>query len=263
MIKQEFMESLQPDLKKLLSDRGSGSLEIASRSVIILDRCLRHNRDVGEIAEKILNVHGEMVAVEKAVNAFLKGIPVNVILDELRNAVERAGYELAQFIEGVVTTISRSKTVELGFLNAERLRKVYILESRPVCEGVHMARSLKKQGIECTVVVDSAMGHAVGKSDYVVFGADGVFLNGITNKIGTFPLALVAGHFKKPAICAFPEVKVVRKKFNDDFRLRNPEEVASGVPAENVYFEFIPSKLIQWVVTDKGRKKFSDLFRDV
>ncbi len=257
------MESLQPDLKKLLSDRESGSLEIASRSIIILDRYLRQNRDVGKIAEKILNVHGEMMVVEKAVNAFLKGIQVNDILNELRNAVEMAGYELAQFIEGVVTTISRSKTVEMGFLNAKRLRKVYILESRPACEGLQMAKSLKNQGLECTVVVDSAMGHAVGKSDYVVFGADGVFWNGITNKIGTFPLALVAGYFKKPAMCAFPEIKVVRKKFNDDFRLRNPEEVASGVPAENVYFEFIPSKLIPWVVTEKGRKKFSDLFRNV
>ena len=259
----ECMGSYHDNLNDLLSDNVSGSIEIACKALNVLSQLESMGEDPVELAEKILRVHGDMIAVEKAVKAFLNGTPAVNILNELRHAGEKAGYELARYLEGTVVTISRSKTVEMGILNADRLDRVYILESRPACEGVRLAESLTSNGIDCRVVVDSAMGYAVKRSDLVVFGADSVFSNGVTNKIGTLPLALTAYYIKRPVLCAFPEIKIVKRPFSGKFSLRNPEEVVADVPAENVYFEFVPEELISWVVTENGRKNFEDLFPDI
>ena len=260
------MESdLEAELNNLLADNESGSLEVALKAVMILNRYLDSGEDITDIAEKILEVHGEMVAVEKSIRSIMeKGAEVvNEILDELKTAGEKAGYKLAEHIEGIVTTVSRSRTVEIGIINAEKISRVYILESRPALEGIEMAKSLRKKGINCSVVVDSAMAYAVSKSNLVVFGADGVYQNGVVNKIGSLPLSLTARYCGKPVICAFPEIKVIKKGFKEKFKLRDPKEITDEVPAENVYFEFIPSELIHWVVTENGRKRFEDLFRDI
>ncbi|KAG1433512.1 hypothetical protein G6F57_022095 [Rhizopus arrhizus] len=77
--------------------------------------------------------------------------------------------------------------------------KVYLSEGRPESDGIQAAAALKKAGIPCRAVLDSAVGYIMDKVDMVFVGAEGVVENGgIVNKIGTFQIALVAKALGKP-----------------------------------------------------------------
>lgn len=62
-----------------------------------------------------------------------------------------------------------------------------------------MCSDLKANGIECTLIVDSAIGYIMESVDIVMVGAEGVVESGgIINRIGTYTMALCAREMKKP-----------------------------------------------------------------
>jgi translation initiation factor eIF-2B subunit alpha len=86
-----------------------------------------------------------------------------------------------------------------------------ILEGRPDAGGIKAAKLYADAGIPTTVVLDSAMGHAMESVDLVICGAEGVVENGgIVNKIGTFPLGIVAREMGKPFYVAAESYKFAR-----------------------------------------------------
>lgn len=71
---------------------------------------------------------------------------------------------------------------------------------------------MRKNGIPCRAVLDSAVGYIMDKVDMVFVGAEGVVENGgIVNKIGTFQIALVANALSKPVYAVAERYK---KKLN-------------------------------------------------
>ena len=71
--------------------------------------------------------------------------------------------------------------------------KVFVTETRPELEGRDVVRELAEQGIDTTLIIDSAVSHFIEKSDKVLVGAEAVAANGaIVNKIGTATIAAVA-----------------------------------------------------------------------
>jgi ribose 1,5-bisphosphate isomerase len=71
--------------------------------------------------------------------------------------------------------------------------KVFVTETRPELEGRDVVRELAAQGIDTTLIIDSAVSHFIEKSDKVLVGAEAVAANGaIVNKIGTATIAAVA-----------------------------------------------------------------------
>ncbi len=76
---------------------------------------------------------------------------------------------------------------------------VYILETRPECEGYRMYNDLTASGLNCTLLIDSCMGFIMEDVDYILTGAELVTENGgIINRIGTYSLALCAFSLEKP-----------------------------------------------------------------
>lgn len=62
-----------------------------------------------------------------------------------------------------------------------------------------MYDNLKKLGVSCTLILDSAIGYVMEQVDMVMVGAEGVAESGgIINKIGTYTLAMCAKEIKKP-----------------------------------------------------------------
>ena len=62
-----------------------------------------------------------------------------------------------------------------------------------------MCTELKQEGIECTLILDAAIGYIMESIDIVLVGAEGVVESGgIINRVGTFTLALCAREMKKP-----------------------------------------------------------------
>jgi translation initiation factor eIF-2B subunit alpha len=77
--------------------------------------------------------------------------------------------------------------------------------------SIQAVAALRKAGIPCRAVLDSAVGYIMDKVDMVFVGAEGVVENGgIVNKIGTFQIALVAQALSKPVYAVAESYKFVR-----------------------------------------------------
>lgn len=62
-----------------------------------------------------------------------------------------------------------------------------------------MCDELKEAGIECTLILDAAIGYIMESIDIVLVGAEGVVESGgIINRVGTYTMALCAREMKKP-----------------------------------------------------------------
>lgn len=61
---------------------------------------------------------------------------------------------------------------------------VYITECRPYCEGYALYEKLKKEGIDCKVIIDSAVAYCLEDIEFVLVGAEGIVENGgILNRV--------------------------------------------------------------------------------
>jgi len=96
----------------------------------------------------------------------------------------------------VIMTHSYSSSVIAILKKAHEQHKrpnVFVTETRPELEGRDVARELAAEGIDVTLIIDSAVSHFIEDSDKVLIGAEAVAANGaIVNKIGTATIAAVA-----------------------------------------------------------------------
>ena len=146
--------------------------------------------------------------------------------------------------------------------------RVWVDETRPLLQGSRItAWELGRLGIEHTLVVDAVAGSlmADGLVDVVVVGADRIAANGdVANKIGTYPLAVLAHHHGVPFYVAAP-----RSTFDPDcpdgaaiqVGLREADEVSviggtrlapAGVAVENRAFDVTPAALVTGYITEDG-----------
>lgn len=72
-------------------------------------------------------------------------------------------------------------------------------QSSPDNTGKQMCDELTEAKIECTLILDSAIGYIMESIDIVLVGAEGVVESGgIINRVGTYTMALCAREMKKP-----------------------------------------------------------------
>lgn len=83
--------------------------------------------------------------------------------------------------------------------NSNKRFHVYVTRSSPDNTGEQMCNELQKAGIDCTLILDSAIGYIMENIDIVLVGAEGVVESGgIINRVGTYTMALCAREMKKP-----------------------------------------------------------------
>ena len=74
-----------------------------------------------------------------------------------------------------------------------------------------IAKKLQDAKIPVTVVPCAALGYVIERVDMVLVGAEAVVESGgIVNKLGTYPMAMVAKLFNKPVYCAVESYKFAR-----------------------------------------------------
>ena len=139
--------------------------------------------------------------------------------------------------------------------------RVFNTETRPWLQGHITARALAKEGIDITMIVDSAVRYFMRDVDIVVVGADTIASNGaVINKIGTSQIALAAHEARVPFIvCAetykfSPETvigKLVKIEERDPREIANPDDFP-GVKFRNPVFDTTPPEYIDAIVTEKG-----------
>ena len=141
-----------------------------------------------------------------------------------------------------------------------RLAEVWVDETRPLLQGARLtAWELRQAGIPHRVVADSAAGSlmARGLVDRVVVGADRIAANGdVANKVGTYPLAVLAGRHDVPFYVAAPAID---DRSGHPGRRRDPDRGARperGAPRSATRstpaFDVTPAELVTAIVTEAG-----------
>jgi methylthioribose-1-phosphate isomerase len=140
-----------------------------------------------------------------------------------------------------------------------RLAEVWVDETRPLLQGARLtAWELRQAGIPHRVVADSAAGSlmAQGRVDRVIVGADRIAANGdVANKVGTYPLAVLAGRHDVPFYVAAP-LSTIDPATPDGGAIpieeRDPAEVVAAGDAFNPAFDVTPAELVTAIVTEAG-----------
>ncbi|HYN91253.1 MAG TPA: S-methyl-5-thioribose-1-phosphate isomerase [Thermoleophilaceae bacterium] len=137
-----------------------------------------------------------------------------------------------------------------------RLSEVWVDETRPLLQGARLtAWELRRAGIPHRVVADSAAGSlmARGLVDRVVVGADRIAANGdVANKVGTYPLAVLAARHELPFYVAAP-LSTIDPDTPDGGAIpieeRDPVEVLADGEAFNPAFDVTPAELVTAILT--------------
>lgn len=146
--------------------------------------------------------------------------------------------------------------------------RVFADETRPLLQGARLtAYELDAAGIDVTLICDGMAGQVLreGKVDVVITGADRIASNGdAANKIGTYPLAVLARHHNVPFLVAAPSSTFdmtladgsaipieqrASEEITEGFGNRTaPKDVKTYSPA----FDVTPAELITAIITEHG-----------
>jgi methylthioribose-1-phosphate isomerase len=158
----------------------------------------------------------------------------------------------------------------LGVIRAAKSKNISVIanETRPYLQGARLtAWELVQEGIPCTLITDSMAGHLMsrGEVDVVVVGADRIAANGdVANKIGTYPLAVLAERHAIPFYVAAP-ISTFDPEIPDGSRIPIEERPAAevtgyrdtrwapeGVAVRNPAFDVTPAGLVTGIICEKG-----------
>jgi len=153
-------------------------------------------------------------------------------------------------------------------VHAGREIHVHVDETRPYLQGARLtAWELEQAGVPYTLAADAAAGAmlASGRIDAVLVGADRIAANGDTaNKIGTYPLAVLAAHHGVPFyVCAplnsvdlaTPEgggITIEERAASEVLAFAGTRVAPPGATAWNPAFDVTPAGLISAIVTEAG-----------
>jgi methylthioribose-1-phosphate isomerase len=151
---------------------------------------------------------------------------------------------------------------------AGRLKQLWVDETRPLLQGARLtAYEARRHGMPYAVLPDNAAGglFAAGEVDLVVVGADRIARDhSVANKVGTYPLAVLAHHHGVPFVVVAPTSTVdpdARTGADIPIEQRDPDEVTSiagrrmapeGSQAYNPAFDVTPGHLVTAIVTERG-----------
>ncbi len=170
---------------------------------------------------------------------------------------------------GLATSMWGTALAPIYHLHAEgRSLHVYADETRPLLQGARLtAWELVNAGVPVTVLTDSMSGGLMrrGGVDAVIVGADRIAANGdVANKIGTYPLAVLAKHHGVPFYVAAPTntfdvtldhgdlIPIEQRDRDEVARPGGVRFVPEAAQVINPAFDVTPADLIAAIVTERG-----------
>jgi methylthioribose-1-phosphate isomerase len=149
-----------------------------------------------------------------------------------------------------------------------KILRVFVDETRPLLQGARLtAWELARARIPVTLITDSTAATVLRKGmvTAVIVGADRITATGdVANKVGTYPLALMASVHDVPFYVAAPSTTLDRATETGAeivIEERDPEEVthlagtrvaAQGVDVFSPAFDVTPNELVTAIVTELG-----------
>jgi len=187
---------------------------------------------------------------------------VAAVVERIDAAKERAAGEAAGLLADGDTLVTHDfsttvlAAIEQAVASGDEL-SLYVTESRPRYLGRRMARTLAGvDGVETTLVVDSAVGHVLAECDRALVGMTCVVDGVLYNRVGTYPLAVTAADSGVPVMAVGAAAKLIDGGFSFENEHRIASEVmrepADGFAIENPAYDATPLRLLDGVVTDEG-----------
>ena len=149
-----------------------------------------------------------------------------------------------------------------------RVVHLWVDETRPLLQGARLtAWEAGRAGVPHSVLADAAAGSlfARGLVDVVLVGADRIAADGsVANKVGTFPLAVLARHHGVPFVVVAPTTTidahtpdgaaiVIEERAGEEVTSYAGRRVApEGSAAYNPAFDVTPAELVTAIVTERG-----------
>lgn len=264
---------IETEFEKVISDNTSGSRALAIMVCGLFERFSSQEPEkVRLLGEKLYSHYTGVGLVRNTIiellGAMTSGSEIGKISGEIRN---RINHQAARAVENIaplfrerisLVTISRSSQVEEAIIRySDRIEEVYVLESRPMLEGVGLHNELTNRGINATLLTDASMKIACGNADISLVGCDSFLGDGtLIHKTGTFPLFALMHYYSRPNYSlgmGMKEEKQWTKDSYPGFREHSCRELGiSGDKCLNQYFELIPRTLIDGFCNETG---FTDL----
>ena len=191
-------------------------------------------------------------------------------------AIGRLGAELIRERSRVMTHCNTGALATagygtaLGVIRASKGKNISVIanETRPYLQGARLtAWELVQEGIPCTLITDSMAGHLMSKGevDVVIVGADRVAVGGdVANKIGTYPLAVLAKRHGIPFYVAAPlstfdpkiadgsQIPIEERPAAEVTGYRGTRWAPEGVSVRNPAFDVTPAELVTAIISEKG-----------
>ena len=224
--KAHFLQSMEQALQLL-----AGSRPTAVNLAWAVDRQRRQlqasaGADVAAIANALLQEAHDVLTADVEANRTMGKHGAALIPDRASVLTHCNAGALATAGHGTALGVIRS-AIEAG-----KSLRVFADETRPLLQGARLtAWELARDGVDVTLIPDSAAGSLLsrGEIDVVIVGADRVAANGDTaNKIGTYPLAVLAQRHGVPFYVACPFSTIDRSLAHGGLipiEERAPEEV--------------------------------------
>ncbi|MER5464847.1 S-methyl-5-thioribose-1-phosphate isomerase [Streptomyces sp. NPDC002668] len=161
-----------------------------------------------------------------------------------------------------------------------RLRRLWVDETRPLLQGARLtAYEAARNGMPYTLLTDNAAGSlfAAGEVDAVLIGADRIAADGsVANKVGSYPLAVLAKYHHVPFIVVAPtttvdlntpdgaSIEVEQRPGHEVTEVTSPQIAGAtgaggglpvaplGTQAYNPAFDVTPPDLVTAIVTEEG-----------
>jgi methylthioribose-1-phosphate isomerase len=216
-------------------DRMKHAKSLRAEAEAIYAEDLAANHAIGELGAKLIN---ERARVMTHCNA---------------GALATAGYGTA-----------------LGVIRSAKRKKISVIanETRPYLQGARLtAWEMVQEKIPCTLITDSMAGHMMsrGEVDVVIVGADRIAANGdVANKIGTYPLAVMAKRHGIPFYVAAPvstfdpaipdgsHIPIEERSADEVTGYRKLRWAPKGVSVRNPAFDVTPADLVTGIICEKG-----------
>jgi ribose 1,5-bisphosphate isomerase len=248
---------------ELKSDRAHGASYLASRALeLVLE--LDSGVDLPATARRLAGTRPSMAVLAnemgRLIRAFGDGFAPREYIErrlaERRELPRRVAARAAARLTGTVIAISYSETLVSALAATPAGGTIWVMESRPLREGIALAQAVRKSGRESVLITDAQAALSCARATCAVAGADSILADGaVVNKAGTHLLALAARAANIPFYVLAESAKVTDLRAADfELEEKDPAELEAPaeLPALNLYFEVTPSRLVSAIFTEDG-----------
>jgi ribose 1,5-bisphosphate isomerase len=259
-------EGLEEFTKRIKSLEIQGAKEIAIESLKFLRNLVKEKgfgkefdqatKKLGEARPTAVVLHNclEILKRERSIET------INKLLRQLNDATKKIGIKGSHLIKDGYKIMTHCHSGEaLAVIkqawNEGKRITVYATETEPKHQGIKTARELAELKIPVILIIDSAVEFFIKDVDIVIVGCDAFRKEGVVNKIGTYPIAVVAKEHKKPFYVVGNTLKLDKRK-KLIIEERSPHEVyvehMKTLSVRNPAFDITPWKYVKRIITEKG-----------